>query len=81
MPTVVVVFVVIFVVIILVLISIITITVIVITLLTHMSLRLVASYLVVEGDIGDLRFILFCIIQGKKCISKMLESGVKETII
>jgi hypothetical protein len=84
MPTVVVavVFVVIVVVIILVLNSIITTTtVIVITLFTHMSLRLVVSYLIVEGEIEDLRFILFCIIQGKKCTTKMLESRVIETII
>jgi hypothetical protein len=51
---------------ILVLNSSITTTVIVITLLTYMSLSLVTSYFVVQGEIRDLRFILFCIIQDKK---------------
>jgi hypothetical protein len=58
-----------------------TTTVILITLLIYMSLRLVTSYLVVEGEIRDLRFTLFCIIQDKKCISKTLESRVTETTI
>jgi hypothetical protein len=83
MPTVaVVVFVVIVVVVIILVLNIIitTTTVNVITLLTHTSFRLVVSYLAVEEEIGYLRFILFCIIQGKKCISKMLENGVIETI-
>jgi hypothetical protein len=46
-----------------------------------MSLSLVTSYFVIEGEIRDLRLILFCIIQDKKCISKTLESGVIEAII
>jgi len=50
--------------------STITTTVTVITLLTYMSLSLVTSYFVLEEEIRDLRFILFCIIQDKNASAK-----------
>jgi hypothetical protein len=66
---------------ILVLNSSITTTVTVITLLTYTTLRLVTFYLVVEGEIKrrEIHTVLYNTRQ--KCISKILESRVIETII